>query len=338
MMTLRTMIVAASSTAVAGTAAAWWTVSSQNAGNVAEKEGRPPAETQPAPTSDLTVVCVGPDRILRSPSADGECPPDHTELPLENDESALCEVCDPFREPPATPSRSRELDALERRLSNLENTPYFEVVDRRQSPIFRVGPGGVRVFNRQGALVAAIGTSEAGGFFTALSTSTPTAALIGATGTTAGLRVGESGLLRLDLTAKDPRVSLRFPSAVGLIAGLGESNAGTGTLMLGTLPGRVKVTFSVPDGRALLDVIKNDNRLGGIALAEAKIGGGMLDLGEPGGQSAVRMGHNGHRYGIVLAGPVLGLPLVPKSGLPGSYFMGCASGERPACVPDMPSR
>jgi hypothetical protein len=49
------------------------------------------------------------------------------------------------------------------------------------------------------------------------------------------------------------------------------------------------------------------------------------------------MGHNGNRYGIVLAGPVLGLPLVPRSALPGSYFMGCASGDKPACVPSVAS-
>ena len=335
-MTPRTMIVAVASMAVAGTAAAWWTSNSQNTGAVAERTGRP-AETEPAPTSDLTVVCVGPDRILRSPSADGECPSGHEELELENDDSGICELCDPYGEPPPPPSRSRELDALERRIWSLENTPYFEVVDDRDSPIFRVGPGGVRVFNRQGLPQAAIGTSESGGFFTARSTSMPTDAQIGANGTTAGLRLRENSLVRVDLTAKDKWASLRFPSAIGLIAGLGESTAGPGTLLLGTLPGRVKVTFSVPDARGMLSVVKKDDNLGGIALAEAKVGGGMLDLGEPGGQSAVKMGHNGHRYGIVLAGPILGLPLVPKSGLPGSYFMGCASGERPACVPEVGS-
>jgi hypothetical protein len=334
-MTLRTMIVAASSMAVAGTAAAWWTSNSQNTGNVAERTGRP-AQTEAAPTSDLTVVCVGRDRIVRSPAPDGECPPDHEELELEADEG-ICELCDPYGEPPPAPSRSRELDAVERRIWSLENTPYFEVVDGRNSPIFRVGPGGVRVFNREGKPQAAIGTSETGGFFTARSTSMPTDAQIGVSGTTAGLRIQESGLVRVDLTVKDKWASLRFPSAIGLIAGLGESTAGPGTLLLGTLPGRVKVTFSVPDARGMLSVVKKDDNLGGIALAEAKVGGGMLDLGEPGGQSAVKMGHNGHRYGIVLAGPVLGLPLVPKSGLPGSYFMGCASGERPACVPEVGS-
>ena len=158
---------------------------------------------------------------------------------------------------------------------------------------------------------------------------------MGTTDTTGGLRISENDLLRVDLTAKGERVSLRFPSAIGLIAGIGESNAGTGTLLLGTLPGRIKVKFTVSDARGILDVSKDGQ--GGIALAEAKVGGGLLDVATNSGSSAVRMGHNGHRYGIVLAGPVLGLPLVPKSGLPGSYFMGCASGEGPACVPEIGS-
>ena len=34
------------------------------------------------------------------------------------------------------------------------------------------------------------------------------------------------------------------------------------------------------------------------------------------------------RYGAVLAGPTLGFPYVPASGLPGSYFLGCAGGDR----------
>ena len=42
------------------------------------------------------------------------------------------------------------------------------------------------------------------------------------------------------------------------------------------------------------------------------------------------MGTNGNRYGVVMALPQ-GLPYVPKSGLPGSYMLGCAPG--PACVP-----
>jgi hypothetical protein len=37
------------------------------------------------------------------------------------------------------------------------------------------------------------------------------------------------------------------------------------------------------------------------------------------------MGGVNNRYGLVVAVPTLGLPLIPKSALPGSYFMGCGS-------------
>jgi hypothetical protein len=333
-MTLAAKLVAVSMTAVAGTAATLWTISSQE--TASERAERPPAESAEPPEEDPTVVCVGPDRVVRSPSPEGKCPADHEELELEDEDSGICELCDPFKEQPPAPSASRELDALERRLWSLENTPYFEVVDRRQSPIFRVGPGGVRVFNKEGLPVAAIGTTETGGFFTVRSTTVPTDVSIGATGDTAGFRIVETGLLRTDLTWKGDRSSLRFPSAIGLIAGMGESNAGTGTLLVGSRLGKVKVKFSIPDARGILGVTKLDDDVGGIALAEAKVGGGMLDVGDRKGNSAVKMGHNGHRYGIVIAGPKPGFPLIPKSGLPGSYFMGCPTDQRPACVPEIP--
>ena len=73
-----------------------------------------------------------------------------------------------------------------------------------------------------------------------------------------------------------------------------------------------------------------------LGLVTSTTGGGLLHIGNHAGPSAVKMGHNGHRYGIVMAGPIMGFPYVPRSGLPGSYFMGCASGERPACTPTAP--
>jgi hypothetical protein len=105
-------------------------------------------------------------------------------------------------------------------------------------------------------------------------------------------------------------------------------------LLVGTRTGQVKAKLMVPDERGVVSVSKEDEG-GGLSLLEAKIGGGLLDIAD-GGDSAVKMGHVEHRYGIVLAGPVLGLPLVPKSGLPGSYFMGCAGEAPPACAPAVP--
>ena len=62
---------------------------------------------------------------------------------------------------------------------------------------------------------------------------------------------------------------------------------------------------------------------------EQGIGGGMLQIDSKDG-AIVKMGHVGNRYGIVMAGPRPGLPLVPKSGLP--VASSWAAGLSPARV------
>lgn len=290
--------------------------------------------TEPLVPPDEVTLCVGPapDRILRATRADGTCPPDHKELLLEEDQGT-CELCDP-EEVPRTPdtSRNSQLDALEQRIRELENTAYFEVVTDDGRPVFRVGPGGVRVFNPAATAVAAIGTSEGGGYFTGRSTGGARYASIGASGSNAGVRLLERDLSRVELAVRDGGASLRLPSMAGLIAGIGESRVGPGILLTGTLAGSMRASFTVPDGRGMI-ATNGAGESGGTAILEPAIGGGMLGLDDTRGNAAVKMGHNGHRYGIVMAGPLLGFPLIPKSGLPGSYFMGCASDVRPACVP-----
>jgi hypothetical protein len=57
--------------------------------------------------------------------------------------------------------------------------------------------------------------------------------------------------------------------------------------------------------------------------------GGSLSIGSANQEPRVKMGTNDNKYGIVSALPE-GLPYVPKSGLPGSYILGCAGGG--SCV------
>jgi hypothetical protein len=65
------------------------------------------------------------------------------------------------------------------------------------------------------------------------------------------------------------------------------------------------------------------------SLRQAQGGGpGMFILGDASGREAVRMTVNDNRYGAVVAGPTLGFPYVPASGVLGSYFFGCAGGDR----------
>jgi hypothetical protein len=336
-MDLRTTLIATASTTMAAAASAtvWWTLTSENAPAPTGGAPAPRSSSASAPSenSDDHIVCVGPDRVLRAPAGES-CPPNHKELNLEEeDDERLCELCDPFQEPRRDPGGDQALAALEQRIRALENAAYFEVVTKDGRPIFRVAPGGVRVYNKSGMAVAGIGATEAGGFFNARSATSPVEASIGASQMQAGVRVMEEGLLLLDLMTKEGVSSLRVPSGNGMIAGIGASRAGTGALLVGTLGGQVKATFTVENERGLVQVSKEQNS-GGLSMLEAGIGGGLLDIAVQ-GNSAVKMGQNG-RYGLVLAGPVLGLPLVPKSGLPGSYFLGCAGEAPPACAPVVP--
>ena len=328
---------AATTMAVATSTAAWWAVWPDRPEQPTEDVravGMSPGQEPVVPPDDVT-LCVGPapDRILRATRADGTCPPDHRELKLAEEDEGVCELCDPEDEPRRPdPAPEGQLASIEDRIRALETTAYFEVVTREGRPVFRVAPGGARVFNAAATAVAAIGTTDDGGYFTGRTTGGSGYASIGASGARGGVRLLEGDLARLELKVQEARASLRVPSSAGLIAGIGESNAGPGLLLVGTLRGLLRATFQVQEGAGMVTT-NAEGDSGGTVLKEATIGGGMFGLDGTTGTAAVKMGHNGHRYGIVLAGPVLGFPLVPKSGLPGSYFMGCTSAVRPACVP-----
>ena len=287
--------------------------------------------------------------VQQAPRASKEGTPEGTR--------AACASCgslkDPFRDPwsddppdlpdeedSPSPSRSNTsaLADLENRIRDLETASYFEVVSPKTgNTIFRVGPGGARFFNEREEPVAAIGTTDEGGYFSARSPSGADASIGTASGR-AGVRFIEGRTSRTDLGTKQGPFGLRFPAGDGLLAGLGESRAGSGAVLVGTATdGATQGSIVVSEGRAVVSMTKPASR-GGVAFAEAKIGGGLLDVATAGGMSAVKMGHNSQRYGIVLAGPALGFPYVPRSGLPGSYFMGCASGEKPACLPEVAAK
>ncbi|HKU17464.1 MAG TPA: hypothetical protein VJQ52_23930 [Steroidobacteraceae bacterium] len=318
---------------------------------------------QVAPVKDPdAVVCDGVD--ARDPSVPPEIarrcakvraqqPSRPPGTPTPSDSPRPCASCgssaDPFRDPwligPAPPAGNSPgtgrldrsaLEQLEGRIRDLEKSAYFEVVSPRTGKtIFRVGPGGARFFNERGEKVADIGTPDAGGYFAAYS-SGGSEASIGASGTRVGVRILQSEVARIDLGSKEGPFGLRFPvSKDGLLAGIGESRAGSGAVLVGTsADGATAGSIIVSDERAVVSMTKSPGR-GGVAFAQAKVGGGVLDVATTGGVSAVKMGHKDQRYGIVLAGPALGFPYVPRSGLPGSYFVGCASGEKPACLPEV---
>jgi hypothetical protein len=277
------------------------------------------------------MVCVDAGRVLRAPLPAGGCTQGQT--PLSLIPASICQLCPPFEEPKPDANANNDIDRLEQRIRELENAPYFEVVNSDEKPVFRVGPDGVKVFNQAMKAVAAFGSTQSGGHFIASSGSANLQASLAAVSTTAGVQIIEDGLPRLNLNVReDGTASFRIPSAAGTIAGIGVSLDGPGALLLGTLDGQVRSSLTVPNGRGLIRVRKGDQG-GGVSLLEQSGGGGMFEIDNVQGEAAIKMGHLNHRYGIVMAGPRYQLPLIPKSGLPGSYFLGCGGEAPPACMP-----
>jgi hypothetical protein len=240
-----------------------------------------------------------------------------------------CADCDdPWRKkpPPTPPGKDDVLAQLTLRLDRLKRSPLLTVVDRGV-PIFTVSPGSVAVHSTGGTPLAEMRATDEGGFLVGRSAVGDLATFLGASGTSAGLRIIDGDVLRTDLGKQDAgNYSLRVTSPDGgLVAGLGESQAGSGAILVADQQSRVRASMTVVDGRGVFSI----NSAGGsglVSLRASQAGTGLLSIGNTGGDEAVKMMVNGDRYGVALAGPQVGLPLMTGSGLPGSYILGCSGG------------
>lgn len=278
------------------------------------------------------IVCVGNDAMLRTPHGGG-CAAGERRIVLAGAEPHTheCPDCDGWgtREPAPASDAGDPLAPFERRLAELERSPLFRVVNAAGSPVFTVAPGQVDAYNKAGTVVASMFATDLGGDFKGLSADGSLQASIGASGMQAGVRLLEAEQLRLDMGKQQAgNVALRVlaPGIEGPIAGIGESRAGTGALIVSDASGRTKTSLTLTDDKGTVGVF-SDSGMPVLSLTEGATAAGLLAIGDPGGTPMVKMGVNDNRYGIVLAGPVLGFPLVPKSGLPGSYILGCAAGD-----------
>lgn len=283
------------------------------------------------------VLCVGQDSILRALPASPGCPPGQALLPLTPASNGP-EPNDPieFDDADIRPQPGWKNDApgkLEERVAKLKKSPFFTVVDKQGSRLFAVAPDTIQVFSGDGTATATVNARNNGGFFAATTANHSLSVAIGASASRAGVRFEEGGVARLEL-GRHPTAtwSLRVntPEAPGgMIAGIGQSAAGTGAVIAGDQAGRIRAWMTFAEGKGNVG-ISSASGTSIASLREAQNGGGLLSLGDENGREAVKMDVvNG--YGAVLAGPILGLPLVTGSGLPGSYFLGCRGGD--ACRP-----
>ena len=281
------------------------------------------------------VVCVGPDSVLRSPLS-GVCPPGTERLSLSGPDVKKLDSAD--ANGPSGPNASRESD-LDRRLAqlvqrvdDLEDSDLFEVVDSKDRVLFSVAPDKVRLYDQGRVAVATIiGTADGGEF--SVRTNSGVSASIAGLSTHAGLRVQEADAVRIDLTKQEMgNYSLKFPLGDGMVAGVGESPAGTGALVISDSAARHRASLEVDVGRGTIAVFNGGGSGVGV-LSESASGGGVLALTDASSFAVVKMGVNYNRYGVVMTFPP-GFPYIPRSGLPGSYMLGCAANAGgQVCVP-----
>jgi hypothetical protein len=243
-----------------------------------------------------------------------------------------------------------QLTDLDQRISKLEKMGPLVVTDQDGKDIFRVGSdseiNGAQVINKKGSPVAMMAASQYGGYFQATDSANASKQVkIGFGDNFSAISFDET--VEEDVNGEKisrhvSRLSLGKQAAgnfalhvtdtkVGLIAGIGESKAGSGAIVIGNSKGSLRASFSLGiNNKGLIDIFNSNGNP--VATFGEAIGntGGSLALGDPNSTPLVKIGTNALRYGVVEALP-RGIPYVSKSGLPGSYMLGCAGG--PSCVP-----
>ena len=289
-------------------------------------------EKRAAEKASTNIVCVGRDSVLRFLISGAHCPEEQTQVALSIAELHDFTDGDPWGTKPSVRPEgdSDRLASFQDRLSKLEQAPLFEVVDKDDSVVFRVSRGRVRMYNHTDIAVAGIEATADGGFFAGRTVDGALTSFVGASAARAGVRIIEAGVPRMDLGKQQAgNYSLVIPSNIaGNIAGIGESRAGSGALVVGDQAGNHRALMS-SDGKGTLSIF-NRTGITVLLLTEGDAKGGSLVINAASGEPMVKMNTNG-RYGAVLTGPVAGFPLIQGSGLPGSYVLGCAGGE--ACRP-----
>ncbi len=289
--------------------------------------------------SDDITVCVRADSVLRSPGPGG-CGPSEQRLVLERADQKLLmcddDDCNAWGKPSSndsdsSPSSADALADLERRVDKLRRASGFEVVDPNGTVIFTVGSGQVRLNDWDEHTAVQMNATAGSGVITTRSSDDDVLVTVGASEDHAGLAIAEGGLERIDLGRQPAgNYALRVMAASGAaVAGIGESRAGSGAVVVGDDQGRT-LASATADPLGTFSVFS----AGGLALAslrQSQAGSGFLSIGNSGGAEVVKMVINNNRYGVVIAGPVVGFPLITGSGIPGSYIIGCAGGE--ACIP-----
>ena len=293
------------------------------------------AQSPASAAAGLLHACASADGVLHATPAGAACPAGQQSLLFQK---AVPPPPDGQPNPPSKDTTADRIKSLEQRVAALERDAAtgvthrvaapFEVVDKGGHVVLSVGEDHhVRLYNVAGADVVRLEADPTGGEILARS-GTGIAAIIGASSTDAGLKVVEGGgaVVRTDL-GRSPETGnyrLLFFGADGKhrVAGIGESGLAAGLAFVSDTNGRIRAQMVAS---ALGGEISASNKDRPVAtLTEGKTGGGLLEIGNSGGDRMVVAGVQPGGFGAVQAGPASFMQAAGL-GLPGSYIAGRAA-------------
>lgn len=249
-------------------------------------------------------TCASADGTLRLTGATVPCRPDERRVRIK---------VRPPEEPDCKEDDAR-LQKLESRLKDLEYRDRqgtlrgrrvrapFEVVTKQGGRLLRIEEQNVAFYNASEKLVVWIETDYSGGYLQAHTAGGDREVRIGAQGPRSHLVIRENGNDRVDLGRRENgRYSLQvYGPQNKIVAGIGQSEAGSGIVLIGDAAGTPKVSMSInklTDGGTYLRVANNAGAMVGAMSAAA--GGGQLQLTNAAGASMVEAGLTEANVGVV---------------------------------------
>lgn len=247
-------------------------------------------------------TCAGADGTLHMTNAAVPCAPGErrvrikVRIPEEKD----CE------------EDSARLQKLESRLKDLEyrdrmgtlrakrvHAP-FEVVTKRDGRLMRIEEQNVTFYNQDAKPVVWIEADASGGLLQTQTASGDREAVIAAQGGRSHLLIKEKEEDRVDLGRRaNGFYSMQvYGPANKLVAGIGQSLAGSGILLIGDAAGNTKAKMSFD---ARLGTVMSVSNRGGteVGTISALAGGGVLQLTDAAGRSMVEAGLTEANVGVV---------------------------------------
>ena len=255
-------------------------------------------------------TCADADGTLRVTESNMPCQPEQrrVRLNLIREEGDECKEDDGRVE--KIERRLKDLEARDRRgtLRGRRVLAPFEVVMPKgegYAPLLRIEEQNVVFYNSAGKQVAWIRADNRGGLLVTESVAGDRTALIAAQEKRAHVLIKENNKNRVDLGRQDNgRYNLQVYGAQDkLVAGIGQSRAGPGVLVIADGAGVEKATLFLDSTRSSgrLDVANPAGTVVGVIAANPQAG--LLQLTDSGGTTMVEAGVNPNGAGVVRTGP-----------------------------------